>query len=55
MTKKEAEALVVRLVSHKKVCCFEIAEVNPTLDKDNLMSENAFEILRHASDTILNV
>jgi arginase len=55
MTKKEAEALVVRLVSHEKVCCFEISEVNPTLDKDNLMSEIAFEILRHASDTILNV
>ena len=55
MTKKEAEDLVVRLVSDKKVCCFEIAEVNPTLDKDNLMSENAFEILRHASDTIISV
>jgi len=55
LTKKEAEALVVRLVSDKKVCCFEITEINPTLDKDNLMSENAFEILQHASDTILNV
>lgn len=55
MTKKEAENLVVRLVADKKVCCFEIAEVNPTLDKDNLMSENAFEILRHASDTIVIV
>lgn len=55
MTKKEAEALVVRLASDTKVCCFEIAEVNPTLDKNNLMSENAFEILQHASDTILNV
>lgn len=55
MTKAEAEALVVKLVSDKRVCCFEIAEVNPTLDKDNLMSENAFEILRHASETIINV
>lgn len=55
MTKAEADALVVKLVSDKRVCCFEITEVNPTLDKDNLMSENAFEILRHASDTIINV
>ena len=55
MAKKEAEDLVVKLVSDKRVCCFEITEVNPTLDKDNLMSENAFEILRHASDTIINV
>lgn len=55
MTKAEADALVVKLVSDKRVCCFEITEVNPTLDKDNLMSENAFEILRHASDAIINV
>jgi arginase len=33
---------------HKKVCCFEIVEVNPTLDKENQMAENAFEILSKA-------
>jgi arginase len=55
MTIVEAGDLVSRLVSHKKVCCFEISEVNPTLDKDNLMSESAFEILQRASDAILNV
>jgi arginase len=54
MTIQEAGDLVSRLVSHKKVCCFEISEVNPTLDKDNLMSESAFEILQRASDAIIN-
>jgi arginase len=55
MSTDEAEELVVKLAGSKKVCCFEIAEVNPTLDKDNLMSENAFEILQHASNAILSV
>ena len=46
ITEKEAGSLLVRLVQNEKVCCFEIAEVNPTLDKENLMAENTFEILQ---------
>jgi arginase len=46
ITEKEAGSLCVRLVQNEKVCCFEICEVNPTLDKENLMAENAFEILQ---------
>lgn len=46
ITEKEAGSLCVRLIQHEKVCCFEIAEVNPTLDKENLMAENTFEILQ---------
>ncbi len=46
ITEKEAGSLCVRLVQHEKVCCFEITEVNPTLDKENLMAENTFEILQ---------
>jgi len=46
ITEKEAGSLCVRLVQNEKVCCFEIAEVNPTLDKENLMAENTFEILQ---------
>jgi arginase len=46
ITEKEAGSLCVRLVQSEKVCCFEIAEVNPTLDKENLMAENTFEILQ---------
>ncbi len=46
ITDKEAGSLCVRLVQNQKVCCFEICEVNPTLDKENLMAENTFEILQ---------
>lgn len=46
ITEKEAGSLCVRLVQNEKVCCFEITEVNPTLDKENLMAENTFEILQ---------
>ena len=48
ITEKEAGSLLVRLIQNEKVCCFEIAEVNPTLDKENLMAENTFEILQRA-------
>lgn len=54
ITEKEAGNLVSRLMSHKKVCCFEIVEVNPTLDKENLMAENAFEILLRATNSLVN-
>ncbi|MBL7888723.1 MAG: arginase [Bacteroidia bacterium] len=46
ITEKEAGSLLVRLVQNEKVCCFEICEVNPTLDSENLMAENTFEILQ---------
>lgn len=46
ITEKEAGSLCVRLVQNEKVCCFEICEVNPTLDRENLMAENTFEILQ---------
>ncbi|HLG03458.1 MAG TPA: arginase [Bacteroidia bacterium] len=45
ITEKEAGSLLVRLIQNEKVCCFEVSEVNPTLDKENLMAENTFEIL----------
>ena len=46
ITEKEAGSLCVRLIQSAKVCCFEITEINPTLDKENLMAENTFEILQ---------
>ena len=46
ITEKEAGSLCVRLIQNEKVCCFEITEVNPTLDRENLMAENTFEILQ---------
>lgn len=46
ISEKEAGSLCVRLVQHEKVCCFEVTEVNPTLDNENKMAQNAFEILQ---------
>jgi len=46
ITEKEAGSLCVRLIQNEKVCCFEVAEVNPTHDKENLMAENTFEIIQ---------
>jgi arginase len=54
ITEKEAGNLVARLMQSNKVCCFEMVEVNPTLDKENLMAENAFEILVRATNQLIN-
>lgn len=54
ITEKEAGNLVARLMQSEKVCCFEMVEINPTLDKENLMAENAFEILVRATNQLIN-
>ena len=54
ITEKEAGSLCVRLIQNEKVCCFEICEVNPTLDKENLMAENTFEILQKVVSQLTN-
>ena len=54
ITEKEAGSLLVRLVQNEKVCCFEVAEVNPTMDKENLMAENTFEILQRVANQLTN-
>ncbi len=54
ITEREAGNLVARLMTSDKVCCFEMVEVNPTLDKENLMAENAFEILVRATNSLIN-
>ncbi len=54
ITEKQAASLILRLLQDEKVCCFEIAEVNPTLDKENTMAENAFEILQKATNQLYN-
>ncbi len=45
ISEKEAGSLCLSFIQNHKVCCFEISEINPTLDKENLMAENTFEIL----------
>lgn len=52
-TEKEAGDLVSRLIQNEKVWCFEITEINPTLDSENLMAENTFEILKKATNSII--
>mgnify|MGYP003349422657 CR=1 FL=1 len=52
LREREAEDLISKFMQNRKVCCFEITEVNPTLDKENLMAENAFEILSKATNQL---
>jgi len=54
ISEKEAGNLVYYLLRNRKVCCLEMVEINPTLDKENLMAENAFEILYKATNQITN-
>jgi len=42
----EAKELIKTLVASEKVKCFEISEVNPTLDTNNKMATVAFRILK---------
>lgn len=51
---KEAKDLMVGLVSQPKTCCFEIVEINPTLDTENSMAETAFKILEVATEAALS-
>ncbi len=46
----EAANFAARLVRSSKVCCFELVEVNPTLDRENTMAENAFKILQKVTN-----
>ena len=45
LTVDEAKILNAELAKNPRVCAWEIAEVNPTLDTENRMAEGAFEIL----------
>lgn len=53
LKEREAEDLISKFMQNRKVCCFEITEVNPTLDKENLMAEIAFNILQRSVNVLL--
>lgn len=53
LREREAEDLVSKLMQNRKVCCLEITEVNPTLDKENLMAEIAFNILQRSVNVLM--
>ena len=53
LKEREAEDLLAALMQNRKIRCFEITEVNPTLDKENLMAEIAFNILQRSVNLLL--
>lgn len=53
LTVDEALNLNAELIKDKRVCCWEIVEVNPTLDTENLMAENAFDILEATTKSLV--
>lgn len=53
LREREAEDLISKFMQNRKICCFEITEVNPTLDKENLMAEIAFNILQRSVNVLM--
>jgi arginase len=53
LREREAEDLVSKFMQNRKICCLEITEVNPTLDKENLMAEIAFNILQRSVNVLM--
>ncbi|NLR90610.1 arginase [Flammeovirga agarivorans] len=49
---EEARIINTTLVKDPKVVCWEMVEVNPTLDQNNIMANNAFNILTDTVDSI---
>ncbi len=51
----EIETIIKAFVNTDKVVCFEVVEVNPTLDnKGNVMAETAFDVLKVTTNAIIN-
>jgi arginase len=53
LREREAEDLVSKFMLNRKICCFEITEVNPTLDRENLMAEIAFNVLQRSANILM--
>lgn len=53
LKEREAEDLISKFMQNRKICCFEVTEVNPTLDRENLMSEIAFNILQRSVNVLM--
>jgi arginase len=53
LREREAEDLISKFMQNRKICCFEVSEVNPTLDKENLMAEIAFNILQRSVNVLM--
>ena len=53
LKEREAEDLISKFMMNHKICCLEVTEVNPTLDRENLMAEIAFNILQRSVNILL--
>lgn len=53
LTVEEARILNVELAKSPKICAWEIAEVNPTLDTQNSMAESGFEVMEATVKAIM--
>lgn len=53
LKEREAEDIISKFMQNRKICCFEITEVNPTLDKENMMAEIAFNILQRSVNILM--
>ncbi|WP_200892162.1 arginase [Methyloterricola oryzae] len=45
LTELEAGDLIASLLQDRRICCFEICEINPTLAEDNRTVENALDVV----------
>jgi arginase len=52
LLEREMANLILGLFRLEKVICFEITEVNPTLDNENTMAEAAFTILQKVTNEV---
>jgi arginase len=53
LTVEEAKILNVTFAKSPKLCAWEIAEVNPTLDTQNSMAESGFEIMEATAKAVM--
>lgn len=53
LTVQEALEINRLLIQDPKVCCWEMVEVNPTLDSLNTMAESAFDILETTTSSLI--
>lgn len=53
LKEREAQDLLANLVQFHKLSCLEITEINPTLDRENMMAELAFNILQRSVNQLM--
>lgn len=51
---EQALHLNMELIQNKKVCCWEMAEINPFLDKQNISGKYSFQILDQVTQRLLD-